>query len=725
MPNEQSPDQPDNSSDIIAKQDQTLHTMGGMPAGGEFAPGDVVGGAYEILSFIGAGGMGNVYRVRHTIMQTEYALKTLSSDKVTEVAWRRFQVEAQAIARMSHPNIVGIYNLGLHNGQLPYYVMDILSGRTLLELLQEKKYLEIDQALPIFLEVCAGIGYAHKKGIVHRDIKPGNIVVLDQPDGSGARVKIVDFGIAKLSHTSDLANQQLTGMGEVCGSPFYMSPEQCQAGKIDARSDTYSLGCTLFEALTGSPPFKGRNAMETMLMHGTNVAPTLASASGRVFPSELESALAQSLAKAPMDRYQTTEGLAQDLENVLRVKKSGQKADAGGRSDSRSETRSPFVLLTLALLALLIMAFVGVKGYGLWRSSAKSIPNQADTTTKGPDAVSLHDNGPTSKDDTTHDTKGDATLGTTSNTTNNTTSNTTGNTTGDKTSNLAKPQDKTPWATIDSPSVPGKSYIHFKFPRDICLGVMTSMASKLRCVCQGQLPPLVHGTCVYAPDATVVEHPEYFERFGPSDLWGLTVDTTGVTSASTDKFDVNVFKHCLHLKSLVGISFIYCSKLNDSVMDYVEQFPFLTKFTSIESNISMARLARSPILKRLDQLSVSTKEDLHPLLQALKGSTAMQVLDTSGSQLSSEDIKLIATMPNIFWLRSKRAAPTDADLRVLSKMTKLKRIDCSKAKLTANADPKMLKIVSASDGPENAEAKAKRAAEQQSLKDLFPTGHPN
>src|ERR1700679_2108490 len=155
----------------------------------EFQVGDVIGGTYQVLHWIGAGGMGNVYCVRHTIMQTEYALKTLSADKVTEVAWRRFQNEAQAIARMSHPGIVAIYNLGLHDGRLPYYVMDLLKGQSLMEMIRIQGPMEVNLALSLFAELCGAFAYAHKKGIVHRDIKPANIVLLDVPEAA-CRAKI-------------------------------------------------------------------------------------------------------------------------------------------------------------------------------------------------------------------------------------------------------------------------------------------------------------------------------------------------------------------------------------------------------------------------------------------------------------------------------------------------------------------------------------------------------
>jgi serine/threonine-protein kinase len=298
----------------------------------EFKPGDIVGGAYEIIDLLGQGGMGNIYRARHNIMLEEYALKTLRAEKLTDVSWKRFQKEAQAIGRMNHPNIVAIYNFGLHEGTVPYYVMAQLQGKTLEKLIADGGPLPLAEALPIFVEVCIGMGYAHKKGIVHRDVKPPNIVVLDQGQ-AGSRVKIVDFGIVKLSEDAG-SNQQLTNIGEVCGSPYYMSPEQCEASTIDARSDVYSLGCTLFEVLTGAPPFRGRNVVDTMLKHQSAVPATLQAASGgKAFPPMLEQVVAKMLAKSPSDRYQTMEEAASDLQTIIDSKDT-RVARAAGVSSS-------------------------------------------------------------------------------------------------------------------------------------------------------------------------------------------------------------------------------------------------------------------------------------------------------------------------------------------------------------------------------------------------------
>ncbi len=370
-----SQDAPDDS------QEKTQLTAGGSPGALEFREGDIVGGDYQVIGFIGAGGMGNVYRVRHTLMKAQYALKTLSAEQVTEVAWLRFHNEAQAIAKMNHPNVVSIYNLGLHDGHLPYYVMELLDGKPLSDLLKEKGALKIDEAITLFLEVCAGVGYAHKKGIVHRDIKPPNIVILNKPVAGGPKVKIVDFGIAKLSYSKVLERQQLTGIGEVCGSPYYMSPEQCAAEKIDARTDVYSLGCTMFETLTGSPPFQGRNAVETMMMHATNPAPSLQSAGkGSEYPHRLELVLAKMLAKAPMDRYQTMDQIALDLAEVV----GGPKAPADNQMQLVEAKQNRRLLAAAITVISLLLTGIAMWYIGGGNKNGTATNSQIEVKIRGP-----------------------------------------------------------------------------------------------------------------------------------------------------------------------------------------------------------------------------------------------------------------------------------------------------------------------------------------------------
>lgn len=292
------------------------------PIGADFAPGDIVGNTYEVIDYIGRGAMGFVYHVRHTGLPKEYALKTLSTDQITETAWLRFQIEAQSIAKMFHPNIITIHNFAVHKvpGRVeqPFYVMDLLAGKSLMEELRDNDPLPLARALSVFAQAASGIGYAHSKGIIHRDIKPGNVMLLNQPDAGGATVKIVDFGIAKLTADSEISQQHLTSAGEVFGSPFYMSPEQGLGQTVDARSDVYSLGVTFFEALTGDVPFKANSAVDIMLLHQSAPIPHL---NAVVENGDLPSAVQQSLqcvvermmAKEPSQRYQNMQEVVADL----------------------------------------------------------------------------------------------------------------------------------------------------------------------------------------------------------------------------------------------------------------------------------------------------------------------------------------------------------------------------------------------------------------------------
>ncbi len=280
----------------------------------ELQVGDVVGDTYIVLKYIGKGAMGHVYHVCHKVLNGEYAVKTLSGEEVDDVAWKRFQIEAQSIALMHHPNVIGIYNFGLHNGVLPYYAMDLLKGTDLSKKIRAEGPLEISEAARIFVEVCAGIEYAHGKGIIHRDIKPGNIFLLEAPGATGETVKVVDFGMVKLTHDKSQHIQSLTGVGIAVGSPHYMSPEQCMGHAVDERSDVYSLGCSLFEALTGAFPFRGRNVTEIMMLHTESEPFTLYRASGgKEFPPAIESIIATTLAKDASNRYQSAGQLGQEL----------------------------------------------------------------------------------------------------------------------------------------------------------------------------------------------------------------------------------------------------------------------------------------------------------------------------------------------------------------------------------------------------------------------------
>lgn len=203
--------------------------------------GQVFEGKYEIISVLGQGGMGRVYKAQHIEMEKIVAIKTLVQGAVhDDNTYMRFRQEAKAASSLNHPNIIGIYDFGRSVQGLAYLVMEFLSGKTLADIGQD---MTLSRFQRIFSQVCDGMQHAHKKGVIHRDLKPSNLMLLDDNDASDV-LKIVDFGIAKLS-SAEHAQQHLTSTGVLVGSPLFMSPEQCQGEDLDCRADIYSLGCVM------------------------------------------------------------------------------------------------------------------------------------------------------------------------------------------------------------------------------------------------------------------------------------------------------------------------------------------------------------------------------------------------------------------------------------------------------------------------------------------------
>jgi len=271
--------------------------------------GTVLQERYRILQRLAAGGMGVVYRGERLELGRTVAIKFLHPWMASEPSFqRRFQIEAQAMSRLSHPCCVSVIDYGVH-GDSPFMVMDFVTGQTLRTLLREGGPLPVRRALGIVRQVLAGLAHAHAQGIVHRDIKPDNIL-LTEAIGLGDQVRILDFGLAKLR---DTVTNLTTGLA--VGTPSYMAPEQIRAGEIDVRTDLYSVGVLLFELLTGAKPFDGERAAEVMRKHQEEAPPTLGSLRASAgFSQELEAVVRKAMAKQPMDRFQTAADFASALE---------------------------------------------------------------------------------------------------------------------------------------------------------------------------------------------------------------------------------------------------------------------------------------------------------------------------------------------------------------------------------------------------------------------------
>ncbi len=278
-------------------------------------PDSVLFDKFRVIKLLGRGGMGSVYQVQHLHLRTEYALKCLNKQQHNDATWRRFENEARASNKLDHPNLIKVHDSGLLPDGQPYFVMDLVDGVTLADEIKKTGRLPVHIVLKLFIQVGFALSYAHERGVIHRDIKPTNIMLVNNKDGTLSNsVKVVDFGIAKLTGQDEFNQQTLTRTGEIFGSPLYMSPEQCMGISVDHRSDLYSLGCVMYEALTGAPPIVGDNALSTMMKHQTEKPLSLKQASmGLEFAEQLEFLVQKLLEKDPKNRYSNASLLTADL----------------------------------------------------------------------------------------------------------------------------------------------------------------------------------------------------------------------------------------------------------------------------------------------------------------------------------------------------------------------------------------------------------------------------
>ncbi len=263
-------------------------------------------GPYEIVALLGAGGMGQVYRARDPRLEREVAIKVLTDALSHEPGYlERFRREARAVAKLNHPNIVQVYDFG-EQGNLTYLVMPLIPGGTLRDYLAQHRRLPLTEAVSIVEQVGGALQYAHERGLVHRDVKPANILMSTEN-----RALLSDFGIVRLVEKSDSA-ATLTHMGAFVGSPEYAAPEMVTGGPIDQRVDIYALGVVLFQMLTGKLPFAGPTPVSLLMMQAQQPPPSPRSLNPAI-PPAVEAVLLKALAKKPEDRYQTAAAFVNDL----------------------------------------------------------------------------------------------------------------------------------------------------------------------------------------------------------------------------------------------------------------------------------------------------------------------------------------------------------------------------------------------------------------------------
>lgn len=334
-----------------------------------------LGDRYEVISLIGSGGMGQVWLVRDSVLEKNFAAKVLHEHLLEDAAAaKRFGREIELAKKLIHPNIVTTHDSGRTTDGAPYIIMDFIEGEDLGTLIQNFAHIDVERTVSLFIQACDAMQYAHASGIIHRDLKPSNILITR--GDSGELVKIVDFGIAKNLCPEDTEAARLTQTGEVFGSPLYMSPEQCRGDVLDARSDIYSLGCVLYECLAGRPPVQGVNMLEILYKH-INVVPDGMSKNGssQVVPQILEAIVFKAIAKEAGKRYQTMDALKADLERFSRDSRAGLMAQVLANLSLR-HTRSRALTAkekALALVAGMLFVIAGWLGgsfaFSYWQAA--------------------------------------------------------------------------------------------------------------------------------------------------------------------------------------------------------------------------------------------------------------------------------------------------------------------------------------------------------------------
>jgi hypothetical protein len=334
-------------------------------------------GGYEVLKVLGKGGMGSVLLGRQISLDRKVALKVMHPKVAKNPGFvARFTREAYAAAQLTHHNVVQVYDIGEDHGQ-HFFSMEFVNGQSLGERLKEEGRLAPEAAVGFILQAARGLRYGHKQGMVHRDIKPDNLMVNDE-----GVVKVADLGLVKLGNgdlpsqagaleDDDGGNSQLTRVGAVMGTPAYMAPEQGKdSGAVDQRADVYSLGCTLYVLLTGKPPFEGKTALEIISKHQTQALVPPEVVVKRV-PKTLSTILLKMMAKRPEDRYATMDEVIAALEGFLGVDRGGTfnpkeaQADELEKFCCQYNVRGKGKVKTLAALAFAAVCGVGVVAAGV------------------------------------------------------------------------------------------------------------------------------------------------------------------------------------------------------------------------------------------------------------------------------------------------------------------------------------------------------------------------
>ncbi|CAN5391413.1 hypothetical protein BH10CYA1_BH10CYA1_47430 [soil metagenome] len=640
-----------------------------------YPPGQVIDNRLRIIRELGRGGTGTVYQVEQVLLKRQYAMKILDPIQVSDEAWRRFQKEAQAAGLLDHPGFVKVHDFGLIDNQIPYFTMDLVTGDTLAERLRKQGTMSVASALPIFIQLCFALDYAHSKGVIHRDVKPSNISLATAGAPAEEQVKILDFGIAKLVGVDTTS---LTQVGSVFGTPFYMSPEQCMGQPVDLRSDIYSLGCVFFEMLAGAPPFTNEHALTLMMQHQSDTPPSLKEVSmGGQFPAALEALIQKMLSKNPNHRYQRLIDTAHDLIDLQQGKAPSvtMAKKIGEISSSRRNS------LSLALLAVVLAAITGTAFYltqgkkqpevntvvsnvgvaaqpNIGAPAEHGVPAEATSSTDMSDVVTMIDRSKTA----------------------------------DYSDVLSEE-----YFSSDL-HVGGLSYRRFHFPKKSSIGTINYYDLQNRKHVEeaiGEItvpkfpkqPSMIGMTIDWVMCKT---SPQLLKKFRPDEIGYLNfADDDFRKTVAVDSIFDDTLSFVDGLKNIYAVDLPQCA--TDKCLEHVAKLSHLWFLTANRTKISGNELKKLPTLQQLKSLRISLLKDASVVLPKIKQSKSLMSLKAVADDLQDSDLKNLVNLPALQELVLRENPKiTDLGLTYLVGLPSLKQILLDGCSIT----PKAIKTLS-------------------------------
>lgn len=638
--------------DLTIGSDSTYGGVYGSVSGSHLSIGSLVEGKYRLLDSLGEGGMGVVYKVEQVLLNRQMALKTLTGAEVSEQSIKRFHAEAKLLAKLDHPGLVKVRDFGFIDNVKPFLVMDFVHGRTLSSVIKTAGVMPLDISIKIFVELCFALGYAHGKNIVHRDIKPSNIMLTTPGlDSENEHVKVLDFGIAKLMHHGINETAALTRTGEIFGSPFYMSPEQCMGGAVDHRSDIYSMGCVMFEVLTGAPPFAGETSLSTMMMHQGEKPLSLKEASmGRDFPQEIEELVASMLEKDPNNRIQSLLDVAQILIGIQKglasgtilnkpviVPPSAEKVRAAHKESNLLAKYLGYVLCVLLLAVIVMQTLVYFN-------------NQAPPPPPIENAPDL-------------------------------------------------PREK--WCTFSKDG----QYKVFQFPKNYSVGhLVYGMHDEIKLPALGEVTVPARANLMFVPNSLFLAHPQFLRNFNSHDVSIIDFREAGITDSNQYKITPRApmtDDELLYCNKLTGLQGLGLKNVNitDAGLDYIKDLPL--KHLNVDgTDVTGAGLKKMRCLKNLIYLRACHIKGGSDIIKALAGSKNIQELSLTGSDLGDEDLKYLTTMPNLKTANlGYNMRISDKGLKYIAQLKNLQAISLDQTSITPEATLQCLKQLSLQHRP--------------------------